>query len=120
MNKSSEWKESCSEDLMDGTKSLNFERVDYHYMKGDSQDRGEVTAEKQDELLDRKGNSICCFLCNLNHFSRNYLLKGRVEWMEELQEHLVKRELAPLEEVIQPQPELTKEMVEGLEALTEH
>jgi hypothetical protein len=104
---------------MSGTKSLNSTRVE-SLTKEDAQDRGEVTTKRQVELLDHRGKPIHCFLCNLNHFTTNFPLKEQLEWMDENQVHPARKELTTLEEVSQPQPEPSKEMVEGLEELTKH
>jgi hypothetical protein len=55
MRKTSAWKEFCREELIHGNELLSSKRVESH-MKGDTQDRSEVAAKKQDELLNYRGS----------------------------------------------------------------
>jgi hypothetical protein len=96
---------------------LNSTRVE-SLTKGDTHDKGRVKAKKQAELLDRKGKTIHCFLCNLNHFTQNFPLKEMLERMVENQEQLVMHKLAVLDEVIQLLLKSKKVMMEEVEELT--
>jgi hypothetical protein len=72
---------------------------------------------RPDGFLDRIGKLVRCFLCNLNHFAIDCPLKEQLEPVDETQVQPAVKKLAALGEVSRTQPEPSKAMVEGLEAL---